>query len=144
MSQGVGNSFQGNHIHNLPHAAFLGGGNEAVCTAGWAGKPAWWPDDRGVCGANDNMFCDNIIEDVRTYLPSYTNLRRLMSLRTDLSINLYSSLLFVGGRMTDWQLMINVSHTSRCVPYLYPMHALLRHVRSMLVLRRNSQLFGLK
>lgn len=61
---GVGNTFRKNKITDLPHAAFFGGGNDAVCTESWAGKPAWWPADRGVCGANDNMFEGNVIEDV--------------------------------------------------------------------------------
>jgi hypothetical protein len=50
---GVGNLFQGNHIANAPHNAFLGGGNEAVCTS-----------DNAICGGNDNIFEDNLIEHV--------------------------------------------------------------------------------
>ena len=61
---GVGNTFSHNRIMHLPHAAFFGGGNAAVCTTGWVGKPAWWPNDRGVCGANDNVFHSNWIEGV--------------------------------------------------------------------------------
>ena len=61
---GVGNTFRANHIYDLPHAAFFGGGNDAICTHYWQAKPAWWPADRGVCGANDNVFEGNRIEDV--------------------------------------------------------------------------------
>jgi hypothetical protein len=60
---GVGNTFRGNHVHDVPHHAINGGANLATCTSesGW-GRPAYVPDDLDICGSNDNLFEGNLVE----------------------------------------------------------------------------------
>jgi hypothetical protein len=57
---GVGNTFRGNHVHDVPHYAIMGGANQATCTSetGW-GQPPYVPDDEGICGCekkNTDVF----------------------------------------------------------------------------------------
>ena len=60
---GVGNTFERNHVHDVPHYAIMGGANQATCTAekGW-GALAYDPDDLGICGSALNLFEGNLIE----------------------------------------------------------------------------------
>jgi hypothetical protein len=54
---GVGNSYTLNHIHDAPHTAILGGGNEAECAAGQENTI-----EEKMCGGNDCVFESNTIE----------------------------------------------------------------------------------
>ena len=56
---GVGNKFCGNTIALAPHSAIIGGGNEAECVPSFSDAMNDMP-----CGANDNVFRDNIVSDV--------------------------------------------------------------------------------
>ena len=55
---GVGNTYSSNHIHDAPHNAILGGGNEATCNA----KGEETAIVEQMCGGNDCIFESNLIE----------------------------------------------------------------------------------
>ena len=65
---GVGMLFVDNHVAFAPHAAFLGGGNQAACGMRLGASGAFTENDLPSsadeigCGANDNLFRGNLIE----------------------------------------------------------------------------------
>ena len=55
---GVGNAYTANYIHDAPHNAILGAGNEATCS----GNGTESSIVEAMCGGNDNLFESNVIE----------------------------------------------------------------------------------